>query len=398
MDVDIESLAAGGDGVGRVEGKVVFVPRTAPGDGVRARVVEDKKSFMRGELEAVVRPSPDRVEPPCPLFRAGTCGGCQWQHVAYTAQAGAKQEIVRTALRRLITAGLALEPIAAPVPEYHWRRRARLHWVRRHKGEVIIGFHAPRSDRITDVPACPQLDPALEAVLAPLHELLGPGVTGTGEIDLVAGQGGKVHVAIHGPCDPAAAEALAPAVAGVRLGKRTFGAPSVELEPGLRGSADQFAQASAAGNAALIAIVDAASAPREGQRILELHAGSGNFTRVLANGAAHVLAIDSAVQPGSAGNTEHRRADAATETAALAAAAEHFDLAVLDPPRTGDLPAVRALADLGSARIVYVSCDPATLARDADVLLAAGYRPERAWPVDLMPQTAHVEVVLALRR
>jgi 23S rRNA (uracil1939-C5)-methyltransferase len=384
MQVDIEELAAGGDGVGHVDGKVIFVPRAAPGDRVVVRVVQDRKSYLRGEVTEVVQPAPVRVEPPCPLFRAATCGGCQWQHVAYAAQAAAKEAIVRAALRRLVGAGLVVEPIATPVPEYGWRRRARLHWVKRHKGEVIIGFHAPRSDRITDVRACPQVEPAVEAALGPLHDRLGPGLTGTGEVDLVAGTSG-VHVVIHGPCDPAAAEALsaAPGIAGVRLGKRTFRAPSVELEPGLRGAADQFAQASATGNAALIEIVDLATRPRDGTRILELHAGSGNFTRVLAQGAASVLAVDTATHAEAHGNVELRRADAATETAALAAAAEHFDLAVLDPPRTGDLPDTRALTALAPAR-------------DADVLLAAGYRPVRARPIDLMPQTAHVEVVLSL--
>ncbi|HTM22865.1 MAG TPA: TRAM domain-containing protein [Kofleriaceae bacterium] len=399
FEIDIEELAAGGDGVGRVDGKVVFVPRAAPGDRVQVRVVEDKKSFARGELVAVARASADRVEAPCPLFRAATCGGCQWQHVAYAAQARAKEQIVRGALRRLVAAGLVIEPIAAPVPEYGWRWRAWLHWVRRRKGEVLIGFHAPRSERITDVHACPQIEPALERVLGPLHERLGPGLSGDGEIDVIAGAAGDVHVAIHGPCAPEAAEALASsaAVAGVRLGKRVFGGAAVELEPGLRGGAEQFAQASAAGNAALIAVVDAATAPRAGLRILELHAGSGNLTRILSREAAQVVAVDSGGHGIDAANVTYLRADAAAHTETLAAAGEHFDLALLDPPRTGDLAAARALAALKPGRIVYVSCDPATLARDADALVSAGYRPERAWPLDLMPQTAHVEVVLALR-
>jgi len=401
VEVDVAELAAGGDGVARVDGKVVFVAGAVPGDRLRVRIVEQHKSFARGAIAELIAAGADRVEPPCPLFREAACGGCQWQQLAYPAQVAAKAHIAAAALRRLVAAGLVIEPVTAPVPPYGWRRRARLHWVRRRRGEVIIGLHRPRSDRVVDLRACAQLEPALEAVLAPLHDRLGPGLGGSGEIELVAGGDGRVHVAVRGPCAPDAAAALvdAGAVAGVRLGRRVFGAAGVELEAGVRGGAEQFAQASTDGNRALIELVDQASRPRDRLRVLELHAGSGNLTRVLADGAAEVVAVDRSIpDPFPLAGVRARRGDAAAETAALAAAGERFDLAVLDPPRTGDLTAVRALAELGPGRIVYVSCDPATLARDADVLVAAGYRPQRAWPVDLMPQTAHLEIVLALSR
>ncbi|HEY8146135.1 MAG TPA: TRAM domain-containing protein, partial [Kofleriaceae bacterium] len=205
LELEVDSLAAGGDAVGRGEdGRVVFVPGAAPGERVRVRLVEEHKQFARGALLQVITRSPDRVEPPCPLFRDRTCGGCAWQHVAYPAQAAAKQASLASALRRSIAGGMALDPIATPVPPYHWRRRARFHWVRTAGSDAaLVGLYAPRSRRVTQVSACPQLEPALEAALAPLVERLGPGLEGRGEIELLLGDGGAIHVAVSGRCAPA---------------------------------------------------------------------------------------------------------------------------------------------------------------------------------------------------
>ncbi len=402
LELSIESLAAGGDGVARdAGGRVVFVPRAAPGDRVRATVTEEHKSFARAQLDTVLEAGPGRVEPPCALFASGACGGCQWQHLSAEAQRQAKQAIVSAALRRLVDAGLVIEPLRAPVPALGWRRRARLHWVRTRRADAaLIGFFAPGSRHVTDVDACPQLEPALGAALAAIHRVLAPALTGRGEIDLVAGEGGGVHVTVRGPCAPAAASALAdaPEVAGVRLGRRQFGAATVALEPGLEAEAGDFAQASATGNAALLETVELASAARKGGRVLELYAGSGNLTRVLADGASAVVAVERA-QPAAAvegGNVSFRQGAAEEEVRILARHGETFDLVVLDPPRTGAAETCRLLPRLGATQVVYVSCDPATLARDAAVLVDAGYVPVRAWPIDMMPQTAHVEVVLVL--
>ena len=399
--LSIESVAAGGDGVAHDPGgRVVFVPRAAPGDRVRATVTEEHKSFARAQLDAVLEPGPGRVEPPCSLFTSGACGGCQWQHMSAETQHAAKEAIVGAALRRLVDAGLAIEPLRAPVPALGWRRRARLHWVRpRRASAALIGFFAPGSRHVTDVDRCPQLDSALGDALAAIRRVLAPALTGRGEIDVVAGEGG-VHVTVRGPCAPTAARALAdaPEIAGVRLGRRQFGATSVALEAGLEAAAGDFAQASTAGNAALLEIVDQATRAREGGRVLELYAGSGNLTRVLARGADAVVAVERAqpIAPPEGGNVSFRQGAAEEEVSILARHGERFDLVVLDPPRTGAAETCRLLPRLGAPRVVYVSCDPATLARDAAALVAAGYAPVRAWPIDMMPQTAHLEVVLEL--
>jgi 23S rRNA (uracil1939-C5)-methyltransferase len=416
IEVAIESLATGGDGVGRDDqGRVVFVPGSAPGDRVRVRVVERKKRFARGEIIELLEPAAGRVAPPCPLFAKSTCGGCQWQHLDIAVQRRTKAEIVARELRKQIAAGMEVRPIAGDVPAYQWRRRARFQYLKpRGAQAAIIGFYAPRSHRVTDVPACPQLEPALHDALRALREVLAVHLGSRGEISMVAavapaGSPASVHVAIRGWCAPKHAARLvgkggdAGTIVGVVLHgppaqrgnaqPKEWGEALIEIEPGLLGRADRFAQASAAGNRALVEAVDQACGPRAGKRVVEFYAGAGNFTRVLERDAAEVVACDSAAVPWRPGI----RVGVAHEVArALVDEGQRFDLAVLDPPRTGARELVEVVAGLAPERIVYVSCDPATLARDIEVLEGAGYRAESAQPLDLMPQTAHVEVVVTL--
>ena len=382
VELDITALAAGGDGLGRdATGRVTFVPRTAPGDRVRVRLVRQTKSFARGELVDLIAPSAARAEPPCPHFRDG-CGGCQWQHVTRAEQLAAKQSIVAGALRRL--PGLAVEPIADPAPPYGWRRRARFHVV---GGKV--GLYELASHRVLPVAHCPQLEPELDAALHAVAAASPP----DGELALVRGHTGAIAVGIARAWRGAAALVGRAGIVGVTAGDEVHGEPIIELEPGLRAGPWDFAQASAAGNAALIALVRGALGPGPG-RALELYAGAGNLTRALVADRWDVVASDLAAPAHAAGPIEA----ASAEDAIARAGGGPFDAIVLDPPRTGAREVMPGIARHAPRAVVYVSCDPATLARDAAVLVEAGYRAERAWPIDLMPQTAHVEVVLRLVR
>jgi 23S rRNA (uracil1939-C5)-methyltransferase len=372
LDLDITALAAGGDGVGRDAGKVVFVPCAAPGDRIRARVVEAKGSWARAELVAVVAPSPDRVAPPCPAFTR--CGGCQWQHVARPAQLAAKQAIVAGALRKAVARGLVVRPILDPAAPYGWRRRARLHVDR----AGALGFYAARSHDVVALPAagCVQLDPRLDAAVAAIRAARPP----AGELDVALGHDGRIAVAHRAPWPDAAALVGTAGIAGD---------VEVELEPGLHARAGDFAQASAAGNAALVGAVVAALGPPRGA-LLELHAGGGNFTRALVAAGWQVTAADVVAPRRPIDGVRWITAPAADAVARLAG--ERFAAVVLDPPRTGALEVAPRLAALAPA-IVYVSCDPATLGRDLERIDAA---PREAQPIDLMPQTSHVEVVVRL--
>lgn len=383
-ELEVTALAAGGDGVARDEGgRVTFIPRSAVGDRVRVQLGEQKKSFARGEIVEIVTPSADRVQPPCEYFIAG-CGGCTWQHVARPAQLAAKQALVVNALRKL--EGLVIEPIADPAPPYGWRRRARFHV---EGGKV--GLYAYASQRLIPIAHCPQLEPELDAALRSVAQATPP----DGELMIVRGHKGEVVVSVEHGWRGAPGLIGRAGIVGVLAGRESHGTTTIEIEPGLHGSARDFAQASAAGNAALIALARNALGTGPGQ-LLELYAGAGNLTRAFAADGWTVHASD-VVKPA-------RHIDAASSyrvasaDQVLAKSKGPFDAIVLDPPRTGAAEAVSGISTHAPRTVVYVSCDPATLARDASSLVQAGYRAERAWPVDLMPQTSHVEVVLRLVR
>jgi 23S rRNA (uracil1939-C5)-methyltransferase len=414
----IDTLAFGGDAVGRDDdGRVTFVPGGAPGDAVVVELVEEHKGYARSRLLRVVSPGAARVTPPCPLVVAEpSCGGCQWQHVHPDAQRAAKAAIVERALRRT---GAEIRPILSPSPATGWRRRARLRYRR-----GVLGIVARRSHVVVDVDRCLQLEPRLEAALAALRAVLLPRLGGgSGELELLVGGQGAVHVVIHGPPAAAAetaeiAETRAAAatlvgragIAGIDVAGVDVGAPRIDLadDDGVPfwSRADVFAQASAPGNLALRALVREAAGELGGTSVLELHAGSGNFTRDLAAGAAQVVAVEQA-GPATAllGPNLAARSLAAQVTIVTAPVAEALagagrpGLIVVDPPRTGLGPGeARAIAGLSPRRVVYVSCDPETLARDLDVFMAAGYEVAWAQPVDLMPHTFHVETAVSLKR
>jgi 23S rRNA (uracil1939-C5)-methyltransferase len=381
IELEITALAAGGDGVGRDDnGRVTFVPRTAPGDRVRVNLVDEKKSFARGELLEIATPSPARVEPPCEAFLRG-CGGCDWLHVARAAQLEAKQTLVGNALRGV---EVPIERIADPCSPLGWRRRARFH-VEGGK----LGLYAVGSQRVVPIAHCPQLEAPLDAAIALIASRTPP----DGELSIVHGHAGAIAFSTEHAWKGAALLVGKAGIAGALTGKDRYGEPSIEIEPGLFGGTRDFQQASAAGNAALIALVRTAVGRGPGE-LVELFAGAGNFTRGFVADGWSVFASDVA------------RSGKRVEGAAFSVAtAEHAvtlrtkaDVVVLDPPRAGAAEAIDGIAKLAPKTIVYVSCDPATLARDLARLVTAGYRAERAWPVDLMPQTSHVEVVAKLVR
>lgn len=379
IELDVTALAAGGDGVGRdASGRVTFVPRAAPGDRVRARIVHRTSSFARAELTELVAAGPARVEPPCPHF-ARRCGGCQWQHVARGEQLAAKQALVAGALRKL--AGLRVHPIGDPAPALGWRRRARFHVERGRAGLYELGGH-----RVVAIDRCPQLEPALADAYAVVAAATPP----DGELALLAAHDGRIAIATERAWRGAARLVGRAGIAGVLAGDQPHGEVVLEIEPGLWGGPWDFAQASRTGNAALVAQARAALGPGPG-RLLELHAGAGNFTRGFAADGWTVVPSD-AIAPARPPPGFH----AVPAHEALAKLPGPWDAIALDPPRSGAVEPIDGILRAAPRTIVYVSCDVATLARDAARLV--GYRATDAWPLDVMPQTAHVEVVMRLER
>jgi 23S rRNA (uracil1939-C5)-methyltransferase len=379
VPIEITALAAGGDGVGRdAGGRVTFVPRAAPGDRLAVQVVHATSSFARAEIVEIIEPGAARVAPPCPHV-ARRCGGCQWQQVARPAQLAAKQAIVAGALRKL--PGVRIHAIGDPAPALGWRRRARFHVERGRAGLYELGSH-----RLLPIDHCPQLEPALDAAYAVVAAATPP----DGELALAIAHDGRIALATERSWRGAARLVGGAGIAGVLAGDVAHGDVTLEIEPGLWAGPRDFAQASAAGNAALIAQARAALGPGPG-RLLELYAGAGNFTRGFAADGWDVTASDAALParppPGFI-------VGAARDV--LVRVAGPWDAIALDPPRTGAADAIDGMLRAAPRTIVYVSCDPATLARDAAQL--TGYRATDAWPLDVMPHTAHIEVVMRLER
>jgi 23S rRNA (uracil1939-C5)-methyltransferase len=398
VTVEIDGLAMGGDAVGRQrdaagaesasDGRATFVPLAAPGERVRARIERAKERVAWGELVAIERPGPDRVAPPCPIF--GTCGGCQWQHVTIEAQRAAKKAIVERAL------GTTIPPVRVAGPDLGYRDRARLTV----GPGGTLGFHARRSHAVVDLgepPRCPLLGPEMARALPALRALgrgLAPGI----ELEAQAGAEG-VHLNVVRADAVSAAHARreidrlgAAGVVGISLaGKPTLGLAEVDVaEPGstpLAIPAAGFAQVGRAAVAALVAAVLEAVGSEPGA-VLELYAGSGTFTRHLTARAARVFACD-----GDPGAVERGRRNAPAAAWSARPPTDTPDTVVLDPPREGADRAHLDAALRARRRIVYVSCDPQTLGRDARHISAAGFRLAGAVALDLMPQTYHVEVV-----
>ncbi len=424
-ELTIDDLAPGGEGVGRAGERPVFVPWTAPGDRVEADL-PGTAGPAHAALVRLVAPGKDRVPAPCRHFGPGAgaeCGGCEWQHVAYAAQLAAKERTVREALRRigrLDPDACGLAPIVPSPAPLRYRSRAKLH-LDRASGRLV--FFRRRSHVAVQVETCHLLVPGLEALRAALGPALvaarlAPRDVAVEWSDLEA-RGSALLALDRAAAARGRAEALlaaVPALAGVVL--RGDEGPAVVVgEPVLRhlrvpgrpdagtqrSRPDVFQQANRGANASLVDAALELLRP-EGEDVLELYCGAGNFTGPLAARARAVAAVEvqgpaldlARVDLADAGNVRFFAGDAMKLAGALAKEPRRFGAVLLDPPREGAKGIGAVLRELGVPRAVYVSCDPATLARDARGCVQEGYRVRAVRPVDLFPQTHHVEALVLL--
>jgi 23S rRNA (uracil1939-C5)-methyltransferase len=424
IELDVERIAYGGEGVGHADGMVVFVPWTAPGDRARAGIVERHPRWARARLEGVLAAGPGRVEPGCPVY--GLCGGCRLQHLDRAAQLEAKGRAVADALERIARrptpAALACEAGSEP---WHYRRRATFTW-RRAPGSFALGFHAAEDPAaLVDVAACPIFDGAgnraLGALRAALADAAGPDVE-EGRLVVRALPGREVQAGVFAG-EVERARVLAEACAGragilVTWGPRGSdpgplalgaGAPRLisSIDLGglkLRVGFDSFLQADPEAAERLYDAAEEGLAARSGQRVIDGYAGVGALTCRLSRNGVRVTAIES--HPGAASDLRANAAAAGGEPVhVLELPAERVDwrrprpdAVVVNPPRAGCAPAaLDSISRSTARRLVYVSCDPTTLARDLR-RLGEGWRLESVRAFDLFPQTAHVETVAILAR
>jgi len=421
----IDELAGGGDGVGRIEDRAVFVPDTAPGDRVRVHVRERRRRWWRATLQEVLEPGPGRQAPTCP--QSLVCGGCQWHHVRADHQLDAKGGLLERAFRQARVQAPAAELLAAPT-QLGYRCRARLRWQRPKTGSPSLGFLGRRSHRVVDLAACPVLLPELSALLPSLGKALASiSSAPVGEVHLLGNQQGHQAIALHGVWDKEAAAALGktltPALRGVRTrpaaNKRagrtprptTWGTLEIDQSPAevrpFWTTPETFTQANPAVNQRLCDLVTARAKEggSDGDGLwVELFAGSGNLTRGLAMGGEGI-AIESDPKASALArrnlvglDVEWLTDDARQGLGRLSTRKISPGLVVLDPPRTGARDLLDDLVGLRPRRIIYVSCDPMTLARDVAHLARGGYLLSRLTLLDTMPQTYHFETVAELRR
>lgn len=416
--LDIERLAGDGRGISFHEGRTWFVSGALAGEAVEARVLGARGKIVDARLERVLQASPERRPAPCRHY--DRCGGCNLQHLPHAEQLALKQRMLAEQLQRV--AGIQPEQWAAPLsgPEFGYRRRARIavRWDVKNR-QLEVGFRAEASQAIIAIDECPVLVQPLQTILRHLPTVLRSlnKPQALGHVELFSGSAEAVllrHVAPLPEDDLARLQAFCKE-AGAQLWLQGEGEPApVEagqtlgftLQPWqmqLAWRPGDFVQVNAQVNTAMIEQALAWLAPLPDERVLDLFCGLGNFALPLARQAREVVAVEGVqvmveraaanARDNNVHNAAFFQADLSQPLAGAEWAAEGFSAVLLDPPRDGAYEVVQGIARLKAKRLVYVSCNPATLARDAQVLVAQGYRLTRAGILDMFPQTAHVEAM-----
>ncbi len=405
MEVELLTLVYGGDAMGRLpDGRAVFVPYGLPGERVRVRLGEQKKGFARGTLLEVLKPSPDRIQPP--FEHIAQCGGCNYAHMTYPAQLAAKTAIVRDQLQRI--AGLKEPPVAEirPSPaEWHYRNAAQFHLT----PEGKIGFQGSGTHNVFPITECMLCEPAINEILPMLDFEAVPGID---RLQIRAGAADEILLVIESEDLVAPDLTVDLDVSVVFQGPE--GVPPIVMAGDdhlimeamgrpFKVSAGSFFQVNTRQAENMVRYLLEELPERTGT-LLELYSGVGLFSaflaprveRLVANEAAPSAIDDFAVNLDEFDNVEIY--DGPAEEVL-----PHLDLrpdvVVVDPPRAGlAVPALDALAKEEAPLLAYISCDPATLARDAKRLLAAGYTLRSTQPFDMFPQTYHIESISVFER
>jgi 23S rRNA (uracil1939-C5)-methyltransferase len=442
LQLSIEKLIYGGDGIARLpadptgRGKAAFVPFVLAGEKVEAAITEQKREFIRAKVEAVIEPSPHRIQPGCAYF--GRCGGCHYQHAGYEHQLEIKKGILRETLRRTAKLELPVEIEVHASPPWNYRNRSRLQV--QTKPSFATGYYKTGSHELLPIEQCPISSPLINRGIAAVWSSGREGKIpqGVAEIEFFANED-ESQILIEVLCAPDSRRAAVrewagefqasmPEIAGIAaFRKTTSGSPEKLLAVGAdhltyragknayRVSTGSFFQTNRHLIDELIRIV---TSGRSGDLALDLYAGVGLFSTALTCDFRHIVSVESSQTSSAdlaynlpkngeairaateqylerAENTKTGKAGSAAPTAELVIP----DLIIVDPPRAGLGERVaRTLAISGAPRVTHVSCDPATLARDLAALVSGGYRIEQVHLVDLFPQTFHIETVVHLAR
>ena len=426
MAVLVESLDHEGRGVAHDNGKAIFIDGALPGETVEYSPYQKKPSYEFAQLTKLIKTSAVRAEPKCPHFN--NCGGCNMQHMEFSAQVAAKQRILEDNLKRIgkVQPESLLPPIYGPAWGYRQRARLSTRYVEK-KGRVLVGFREKKSSFVADMESCEVLPPKIAALIPELSKLL-TGLTlreRIPQIEVSLGTETTVLVVRHLeplPEQDALRLKQFADLQGIQFWLQPRGPDSAhlfwpldapplyysipEFDLKLHFFPTEFTQVNHMVNRSLVNRAVNLLAPQPGERIADLFCGLGNFSLAIARRGAHVIglegapslvqrAIDNAAKNGLTGNSEFHTANLfSPETSDTLCALGKIDSVLIDPPRDGAVEVVKAIDVCAPRRIVYVSCSPATLARDAGVLVNVhGYRLISAGVINMFPHTGHVESI-----
>lgn len=415
MQIEIERIAFGGAGIAKKDGKVFFVRGGLPKDVLEINIIKDKGNYAEAVIAEIIKPSPDRIETPCPVF--DLCGGCQLQNLNYPAQLREKEYILKETLGRL--GGLydvAIEPIVPSPKEFGFRNKVTLStWF--YKGKWHVGYNQKGSNRKVAIDSCPISTDIVDKTIKRISEVLSSLGDPYYPLD-------KIHISSNGfksqitlvPRHSRRGDLLKTLLKHLRRHQETEnvsinGSGETGFEFSILGNKflttpSAFTQVNSEINELMIkTVLDWAELTQE-QTVLDLYSGIGNFSIPLARGASEVLAVEisnnsvklarKSAQANSVNNLVFQNAASEHAIEVLNKDEEKFDLIVLDPPREGAKEIIEGLVELSPTKVIYVSCDPATLARDLKKFSELGYKVVKVRPFDMFPQTFHIESIALL--
>ncbi|QIG07017.1 23S rRNA (uracil(1939)-C(5))-methyltransferase RlmD [Proteus sp. ZN5] len=422
LEVTASALDANGQGIAHAEGKTIFVKGLLPQETARIRLTEEKRQFAKGEVIKRLTTSEQRITPHCEYYER--CGGCQQQHVPIALQRTTKAGVLSHLIKRETGVVISAEPVIAGA-EYGYRRRARLGLRYQPEKGLVMGFRQERSNDLVMIKKCPVLKPQLNDLLSPLWECLKQlaSVRDLGHVEMVLADNGPLVILRH----------LSPLPESDKQSLRDFSQThqvtmylagdnseiarltSIEKEPfyqieglNLRFAPTDFIQVNDEINPNMVAQAIEWLDLSPEDRVLDLFCGMGNFTLPIAKRVSEVVGIEGVpalvemakknAELNQLGNAHFWHADLSADFSAMSWSKEGFNKVLLDPARAGALEVMSHIVKLSAEKIVYVSCNPTTLARDSKILLDSGYQLTSLKMLDMFPQTGHLESMALFSR
>lgn len=422
LEVTASALDANGQGIAHAEGKTIFVKGLLPQETARIRLTEEKRQFAKGEVIKRLTTSEQRITPHCEYYER--CGGCQQQHVPIALQRTTKAGVLSHLIKRETGVVISAEPVIAGA-EYGYRRRARLGLRYQPENGLVMGFRQERSNDLVMIKKCPVLKPQLNDLLSPLWMCLKKlaSVRDLGHVEMVLADNGPLVILRH----------LSPLPESDKQSLRDFSQThqvtmylagdnseiarltSIEKEPfyqieglNLRFAPTDFIQVNDEINPKMIAQAIEWLDLSPEDRVLDLFCGMGNFTLPIAKRVSEVVGIEGVpalvemakknAELNQLGNAHFWHADLSADFSAMSWSKEGFNKVLLDPARAGALEVMSHIVKLSAEKIVYVSCNPTTLARDSKILLDSGYQLTGLKMLDMFPQTGHLESMALFSR